>query len=202
MCVNEAAIVAAGFKYRPVHTADDCPKSFSRVIAKYAICLNEAMSDNLRQELLLPFVTRLAGSADTKRVEAQRREYITIQTVNRILPIGCRGSLLSRREVTQQCEAARTLDEARSAMRHLRAVSVQNGKISVKCAAAFNAPPSGLSAVWIAYSVHGNEDLIRRVYEIAAEILDGALRIGNRTTVKNTIKRVERLEAAKMKMTA
>ena len=29
-CINEAAIVAAGFKYRPISSAWDMPKSFSR----------------------------------------------------------------------------------------------------------------------------------------------------------------------------
>ena len=64
-CVNEAAIVAAGYPYQPVRRIDDCPASFSRPLALYAMCLNEIiMSDQLRQELLMPFVTRLAGSAD------------------------------------------------------------------------------------------------------------------------------------------
>src|SRR5687768_2512429 len=90
-CINEAAIVAAGFKYHKVESADDCPPCFSRPIAAYAIGLNDRMPDRLRQELLLPFVTRLAGTADTKAIERARAEYIVIQTIRRILPIALRA---------------------------------------------------------------------------------------------------------------
>src|SRR3974390_2702384 len=40
-CINEAAIIAAGYPYRPVRRIDDCPDSFSRPLALYAMCLNE-----------------------------------------------------------------------------------------------------------------------------------------------------------------
>src|SRR5215510_4132703 len=86
-CVNEAAIVAAGYPYQPVRRIDDCPASFSRPLALYAMCLNEIiLSDALRQELLMPFVTRLAGSADTPEVELARVASIVQQTVSTILP--------------------------------------------------------------------------------------------------------------------
>src|SRR5919201_6149951 len=81
-CVNEAAIVAAGYPYTPVRRIDDCPLSFSRPLALYAMCLNEiVLDDALRQELLLPFVTRLAGSADTPAVDMQRVALIFPRTV-------------------------------------------------------------------------------------------------------------------------
>jgi hypothetical protein len=32
-CINEAAVVAAGFPYRPVRTVDDMPGCFSRLSA-------------------------------------------------------------------------------------------------------------------------------------------------------------------------
>lgn len=48
-CVNEAAIVAAGLEYRADRRAEDCPPCFSRVIAGFAIELNESMPDDLRQ---------------------------------------------------------------------------------------------------------------------------------------------------------
>src|SRR6267154_3482002 len=86
-CVNEAAIVAAGYPYTPVRRIDDCPASFSRPLALYAMCLNEiVLDDTLRQELLLPFVTRLAGSADRPEVEMARVALIVQKTVALILP--------------------------------------------------------------------------------------------------------------------
>src|SRR5258708_17185706 len=71
-CVNEAAVVAAGYPYRAIYRAKDLPASFSRPIAMFALCLNDTLGDELRQELLMPFVTRLAGSADASKIELMR----------------------------------------------------------------------------------------------------------------------------------
>jgi hypothetical protein len=76
-CINEAAIVAAGFEYQPVHRVEDMPECFSRPICKLAMQLNDNANDDERQELLR-FVTRLA-CADTPVVEAQRSVFIRLQ---------------------------------------------------------------------------------------------------------------------------
>ena len=73
-CINEAAIVAAGFAYQPVRSVHDMPKCFSRPICTLAMQLNDEASDEERQQLL-PFVTRLA-CADTLEVEQEREAYI------------------------------------------------------------------------------------------------------------------------------
>ena len=73
-CINEAAIVAAGFPYRPVNSVADMPECFSRPICALAMQLNDEASDEERQ-YLLPFVTRLA-CADTAEVEMERETYI------------------------------------------------------------------------------------------------------------------------------
>ncbi len=73
-CINEAALVAAGFEYRPIHVIWQMPRCFSRPICRLAMRLNDNASDEERQ-LLLPFVTRLA-CADTPRVERERGAYI------------------------------------------------------------------------------------------------------------------------------
>jgi hypothetical protein len=73
-CINEAAIVAAGFEYQPVRRVEDMPECFSRPICKLAMQLNDQASDAERQRLL-PFVTRLA-CADRPAVELQRAAYI------------------------------------------------------------------------------------------------------------------------------
>ena len=69
-CINEAAIVAAGFKYQPVHSVEHMPVCFSRPICRLAMKLNDSATDAERQQLL-PFVTRLA-CADTPEVEAEQ----------------------------------------------------------------------------------------------------------------------------------
>ncbi len=73
-CINEAALVAAGFEYRPISHVDEMPSCFSRPICRLAMRLNDNAGDAERQ-LLLPFVTRLA-CADTPRVEREREAYI------------------------------------------------------------------------------------------------------------------------------
>jgi hypothetical protein len=80
-CINEAAIVAEGFTYRPVRQAEDMPDCFSRPICRFAMLLNDHATDEERQRLL-PFVTRLA-CADAPEVERERAAYI-----NRHMPRG------------------------------------------------------------------------------------------------------------------
>ena len=84
-CINEAAIVAAGYPYRAVYCVKDLPASFSRPISMLALCLNDTLGDELRQDLLMPFVARLGGSADTPKVEMMRAELMLRRTVAEIL---------------------------------------------------------------------------------------------------------------------
>lgn len=70
-CINEAAIVAAGFKYQSVRTADSMPLCFSRSISSFAMYLNDYFDDEARQRLM-KYVTRLAGTADVRLVEDLR----------------------------------------------------------------------------------------------------------------------------------
>ena len=73
-CINEAAIVAAGFNYRPVSSVEHMPQCFSRPICKLAMNLNDSANDSDRQKLLR-FVTRLA-CADAPEIEKKRAAYI------------------------------------------------------------------------------------------------------------------------------
>ncbi|AWN40701.1 hypothetical protein [Methylobacterium durans] len=73
-CINEAAIVACGFPYRPVRAPTDMPLCFSRPICRLALHLNDEAGDVERQRLI-PFVTRLA-CADTPEIERERAAYI------------------------------------------------------------------------------------------------------------------------------
>src|SRR3954452_10048730 len=74
-CINEAAIVAAGFAYQPVRNVKDMPSCFSRPICQLAMLLNDEARERHRQRLL-PFVTRLA-CADSDEIEQQRQTYIS-----------------------------------------------------------------------------------------------------------------------------
>src|SRR5918998_5732307 len=81
-CINEAAVVAAGYEYRPIRAAEDMPECFSRPICRFAMHLNDEASDLERQQLL-PFVTRLA-CADTPAVEREREMYIDSHSRRRL----------------------------------------------------------------------------------------------------------------------
>jgi hypothetical protein len=73
-CINEAALVAAGFEYKPIVGIEQMPECFSRPICSFAMVLNDLASDEDRQRLL-PYVMRLA-CADTPEVEKARAAYI------------------------------------------------------------------------------------------------------------------------------
>ena len=48
-CINEAALVAAGFEYRPVRRVEDMPQCFSRPICRLAMQLNDMANDAERR---------------------------------------------------------------------------------------------------------------------------------------------------------
>ena len=114
-CINEAAIVAAGFPYQRVHFIGNMPKCFSRPICRWAMFLNDMATEKQRQQLL-PFVARLA-CADTAEVEQQRQVYITsrfkyrflfqesLEILEGVLTIGRQADLLAPEEVTTRLAA-------------------------------------------------------------------------------------------------
>jgi hypothetical protein len=116
-CINEAAIVAAGFPYRRVSSVYNMPACFSRPICRLALDLNDWASDEERQQLL-PFVTRLA-CADTAEVERARETYIAsriryrlpfregLQILEGALAIGRQADGLVPEEVTTRLESVR-----------------------------------------------------------------------------------------------
>jgi hypothetical protein len=56
-CINEAAVVAAGFEYRPIRNVKNMPNCFSWPSCQLAMSLNDEAKDANGQRLL-PFVTR------------------------------------------------------------------------------------------------------------------------------------------------
>ena len=118
-CINEAAIVAAGFPYESVLFVEMMPSCFSRPICRLAMDLNDMATDEQRQQLL-PFVGRLA-CADTAEVERERQDYIAWRLRHRLrdplafqekleilegaLAIGRKADLLAPDEVTTRLDA-------------------------------------------------------------------------------------------------
>jgi len=117
-CINEAALVAAGFEYQPIRRVENMPECFSRPICRLAMQLNDSAREAERQRLL-PFVARLA-CADKPDIERERASYIEahtpmlfsfeafeegLQTLEGALAIGRQADPLGTDEVNTRFEA-------------------------------------------------------------------------------------------------
>ena len=215
-CVNEAAIVAAGYPYTPVRRIDDCPASFSRPLALYAMCLNEiVLNDALRQELLMPFVTRLAGSADTIEVDMERVAVILRRTVAEILPEAFEWA--GRTREARRCRQVVTIQDALAVVKelsgqdwHARGVHLTGLINSISMATedylAFRAVDAAqyagtaiadVAEVIGAVGGRGAAQAAEKVYRHGAVILDAALRIGNRADAIAVDLVAKRMDSAK-----
>jgi hypothetical protein len=215
-CVNEAAIIAAGYAYTPVRRIDDCPASFSRPMALYAMCLNEViLKDDLRQELLLPFVTRLAGSADGLDVELERIALILQRTVSEILPEALEQAGLTRE--ARRCRSVMTVQDAIRVVKDLSGYDWQSrgvhliGLINsismagddykarrpVDAAQYVGTAVADAAEVISAARGFGSGRVVEQVYRQGAVILDAALNIGNRAQPIATEVVATRMETAK-----
>jgi len=207
-CVNEAAIVAAGYPYRPVYCVKDMPAGFSRPVAMLALCLNDTLEDGLRQELLMPFVTRLGGTADAAKVEMMRAELMLLRTVAEIM-----APELERAGYRKLAERARSLAtpmELLDFARRLRSCERSAQHHSLLSALEHTADAvaqwrSGLptevvfctfSAMREIASLDG-ERRAETVYRRAAAILAAALAIGNQAEAGDTAVVAHRMDAAK-----
>lgn len=83
-CLNEAAIVVAGLPYQKVAGLADVPPCFSRPLAMLAIVLNDYAWCDADRQRLIPYVARLANTADTDDVERTRQRFITSELIARM----------------------------------------------------------------------------------------------------------------------
>ncbi len=86
-CVNEAALVVAGFAYHEVTSILDLPESFCPVISQYALSLNDAMPEGEVLNRLRPFAARLSGSSDGRRVADERGTFLAMQAARVFAPL-------------------------------------------------------------------------------------------------------------------
>jgi hypothetical protein len=86
-CINEAALVIAGFAYREVTSLLDLPESFCPVISQYALSLNDAMPEGALLDRLLPFAARLSGSSDGREVADRRGAFLALQAAREFAPL-------------------------------------------------------------------------------------------------------------------
>ena len=204
-CINEAAIVAAGFKYKIVKSADDCPPCFSKVISSYLIGLNDSMPHDLRQELLMPFVVRLSGTADSADIEEIRIQYIITEIVKKILPnvlnkVGLFHVANSCAMIKDFKEASTITHAAAHAARAAYAVAARADAVYAAGAAARAATRDAA----ITYAVNavayaagaGRADA--GVWKIASDIAMEAILLGNHPEEKDVELVVRRMNQAKL----
>jgi hypothetical protein len=86
-CINEAALVVAGFAYREVTGITDLPESFCPVISQYSLTLNDALPEGELLNRLRPFAARLHGSSDARRVAGVRGSYLAMQAAREFAPL-------------------------------------------------------------------------------------------------------------------
>jgi hypothetical protein len=221
-CINEAAIVAAGFEYRKIDRVQDCPPCFSRPIAALALRMNDRMPKGLRQELLLPFVTRLAGTADTPEVEELRTKLIAVRLCREILaPLLRQANRTDLAEILERAELGdgrinrARLAELRQRWLYADAVAVAVADavadadadavaVAVADAVAVAVAVAVADAVAVAVALMCGKvsnawlaDTLRQRWEVAVSILDEAIRIGKQGNAVDHSLIKARLEIAK-----
>jgi len=107
MCFMEMTAWFAGEAH------SDKPACACPVLGAYGIRLNDSMSDSERDRLLKPLVPLIAGTRGTRKDELARVNFLTIWTINKILPIALRSIKLEKEALA--CEAATDLASAHAA---------------------------------------------------------------------------------------
>jgi hypothetical protein len=149
--------------------------------------LNEGMPHKLRQELLLPFVTQLAGTADQRIVERGREDFITTQHVRRLFSLVCR-EVFERHDLSHACSHFTTttaaINKACAVIRWANA----SGYKPLRCQDLFQSH---------LYLPKSNKTLQRTYFTIATQILEEEILLGNHEPTGDLAEVNKRLEAAK-----
>jgi len=218
-CINEAAIIAAGFEYKKVKSAADCPPCFSPVLSAYAIGVNDLLPDSKRQKLM-KFVMRLSGSADTPEMELKRKSYIAEMTIRKIVPIALRATGIADLEpYALRCEQEGSVEAAHAAYEAAHAAyeaacaalaaryayaayeaalaaryAYAAGAADGAAGAADRAAGAADRAAGAADRAGDDKDVI---YDHCINILEGAFNIGKQAEVMDTALVIDRLESIK-----
>lgn len=180
-CINEAAVVVAGYPYREVLSIADLPETFCPVIGQFALTLNDSMPEGETLNLLRPFAARLSGSCDTREVALERARFLALAAARDFASIAIKARAptasrwLHRAESLE--EAAATIDalitrcwqdRAREA---LQAAHRALARARANRQAVYTAELAAIAATRAAA-------LNRRAWDAAVATLDGVLSIG------------------------
>jgi len=131
ICVNEAAVIAAGFQYREIRDVSCLPDCFSRPVSEYAIYLNDFMMHRVRNELLVPFIIRLPGTSDAPWVEEERARLIVVETVRCIVAAEY-DEIWRKPKLAARCRAVQLFEQVSPAPPRLRRQRVPSGTGSAR----------------------------------------------------------------------
>lgn len=194
-CINEAAIVAAGFEYKAVGSAEDCPPCFSRPLAQIAIGINDVITEDfIRQRLLMPFVVRLSGTRDKTAVELRRCEYIHDNILALSVPYlsfvenNVRMANIIRHDFVA---ALSDMDFSKFKTRAYRNATLTDAIIHW-----MNAITSTMEAT--SSYLHEEEGAYEKYFGEVCAVLDGAIRMGTHQTIEEALA-CNRLEQASVK---
>lgn len=180
-CVNEAALVVAGFSYREVTGISDLPESFCPVVSQYALTLNDAMPEGPQLNRLRPFAARLSGSSGGRKTAAMRSSFLAMQAATQFAPLALE---------TTDSAAAQTLREANDSETALEILVALTGRdwpdnVREAVGAAYRALSRTLrgadpiyTAELVAVSAARSAAVDASAWDFAIDALEGALVIG------------------------
>ena len=205
ICVNEAAVIAAGFEYRAVRDVSCLPDCFSCPVSDYTIYLNDVMLHKVRNRFLMPFVIRLPGTSDSPWIEAKRAEFIVIQTARRIVAAEY-DEIWHKPAVAMKCRTVRSVQQVSSVMAKAKTVLPlecaremllagrqclsRDLRIGSHCAAAAKAAARS-------FRNKLGPDADRKIWQMAINILEEAILLGRHDGIGDVMAAAERLERAK-----
>ncbi len=198
-CINEAAVVVAGFSYREVLGITDLPESFCPVISQFALTLNDAMPEGEELNRLRPFAARLSGSSDTRAVIYERSHLLAMAAARDFAPLAI------EQHAPEAAARLRSAESPDAALAELETLAEQIWPDNVREAigAALRALSRALgrkqaiyTAELAAISAARAAAVNDRAWQAAIDALDGVLAIGRQANPVEVAVIKERASAA------
>lgn len=154
----------------------------------------------------MPFVTRLAWTADHREIEMARVRLIAFRTIRDILPVALRAAGLD--EHARRCEAAEDFDAAvaaadatrSAAFRRSGAAAYAAARYALAAAQKLDADATARNAADAADVTRialGRTEAKRQIFELCVSILDEAIRLGNPVQPVESTRAAERMDRVK-----
>ncbi|MGV6849640.1 MAG: hypothetical protein ACWA5A_14795 [Marinibacterium sp.] len=182
-CINEAALVVAGFAYREVTSLKDLPESFCPVISQFALSLNDAMPEGELLNRLRPYAARLSGSSDGRAMAEIRGTHLAMQAARVFAPLALEATDAG---AAAYLRAAETPQEALARLQDLETrdwpgdIRLAIGAARRALARALNSRDAIYTAELAAVSAIRAAAVNETAWDAAIETLDQILDIGKK----------------------